>query len=43
VTFSSAGLLSGTPTAGAGGTYPIKITASNGVSPDATYHRDLAL
>jgi len=36
VTFSSAGLLSGTPGAGAGGTYPITITASNGVSPNAT-------
>jgi Putative Ig domain len=28
--------LSGTPAAGTGGTYPITITASNGVSPDAT-------
>ncbi|HEY8301486.1 MAG TPA: putative Ig domain-containing protein [Jatrophihabitans sp.] len=28
--------LSGTPAAGSGGTYPITITASNGVSPDAT-------
>ena len=28
--------LSGTPAAGTGGTYPITITASNGVSPNAT-------
>ena len=28
--------LSGTPTTGSAGTYPITITASNGVSPDAT-------
>jgi len=28
--------LSGTPAAGAGGTYPITLTATNGVSPDAT-------
>ena len=28
--------LSGTPAAGTGGTYPITITATNGVSPDAT-------
>jgi hypothetical protein len=28
--------LSGTPGAGSGGTYPITITASNGVNPDAT-------
>jgi len=36
VTLSTAGLLSGTPAAGTGGTYPITITASNGVSPNAT-------
>ncbi|MGP8252444.1 MAG: beta strand repeat-containing protein [Terracidiphilus sp.] len=36
VTFSSAGLLSGTPAAGTGGTYPIVITASNGVGSNAT-------
>jgi hypothetical protein len=36
VTFSSSGLLSGTPAAGTGGTYNITITASNGVSPNAT-------
>jgi len=36
VTFNAAtGLLSGTPAAGTGGTYPIIITASNGVSSDA--------
>jgi len=35
VTFSSAGILSGTPT-GASGTYPITITAANGISPNAT-------
>jgi hypothetical protein len=28
--------LSGTPAAGTGGTYPVTITATNGVSPDAT-------
>ena len=28
--------LAGTPAAGTGGTYPITITASNGVAPDAT-------
>jgi hypothetical protein len=28
--------LSGTPAAGTGGTYPLTITASNGVAPDAT-------
>ncbi len=28
--------LAGTPAAGTGGTYPIQITATNGVSPDAT-------
>ena len=36
VTLSCGGLLSGTPAAGSGGTYPITITASNGVSPNAT-------
>jgi len=36
VTFSSAGLLSGTPASGTGGSYPITITASNGVTPNAT-------
>ena len=28
--------LAGTPAAGTGGTYPITITATNGVSPNAT-------
>jgi hypothetical protein len=32
----SSGVLSGTPAAGTGGTYPITITASNGVPPNAT-------
>ena len=36
VSLSTAGLLSGTPAAGTGGTYPIVITAANGMSPDAT-------
>jgi hypothetical protein len=36
VSFSSSGLLSGTPTTGEGGIYPITITASNGVGPNAT-------
>ena len=34
VTLSTAGLLSGTPTAG--GSFPITITASNGITPNAT-------
>ena len=40
VTFSDNGdgtaTLAGTPAAGTGGSYPITITATNGVSPDAT-------
>ena len=37
VTFdSTTGVLSGTPAGGTSGTYPLTITASNGVSPDAT-------
>jgi CSLREA domain-containing protein len=36
VTLTSAGVLSGTPAAATGGTYPITITAQNGVSPNAT-------
>ncbi len=36
VTLTSAGVLSGTPAPGTVGTYPIVITATNGVSPDAT-------
>ena len=35
VTFSSAGVLSGTPAPGTAGSYPITITATNGVSPVA--------
>lgn len=33
---SSSGVLSGTPAAGTGGTYPITITAQNGATPNAT-------
>ncbi|MGH9502144.1 MAG: Ig-like domain repeat protein [Terriglobales bacterium] len=33
---TTTGLLSGTPAANTGGTYPITITASNGISPNAT-------
>ena len=36
VTLSSAGVLSGTPAAGTGGTYAITITASNGITPNGT-------
>jgi len=36
VTFSAAGVLSGTPAAGTVGSYPITITASNGTLPNAT-------
>ena len=43
VTLSSAGVLTGTPGAGTGGTYPIVIMATNGVSPDATQSFDLAV
>jgi hypothetical protein len=35
VTLSATGVLSGTPAAGTGGTYPITITASNGIGPNA--------
>jgi hypothetical protein len=35
VNLSAAGVLSGTPAAGTGGTYPITITASNGIAPNA--------
>jgi hypothetical protein len=35
--------LAGTPAAGTGGTYPITITASNGVSPDATQNFTLTV
>jgi hypothetical protein len=36
VTLSSAGVLSGTPAAGSAASYPITITAANGVLPNAT-------
>ncbi|HUB41312.1 MAG TPA: putative Ig domain-containing protein [Streptosporangiaceae bacterium] len=36
VTLTSAGALTGTPAADSGGTYPVTITASNGVEPDFT-------
>lgn len=37
VTFTpGTGLLAGTPTAGTGGTYPLVVTAANGVTPTAT-------
>ena len=36
VTFTSAGLLSGTPAAGTENPYPITITATNGIPPDGT-------
>jgi len=36
VTLSTSGVLSGTPAAGSGGTYPLTITAANGTSPNAT-------
>src|SRR5690606_2160531 len=35
VTFTSAGVLSGTPTEESGASYTLTTTASNGVSPDA--------
>jgi hypothetical protein len=41
VTFSSAGVLSGTPTVSGG--FPITITASNGISPNATQSFTLAV
>ncbi|HEY2640467.1 MAG TPA: putative Ig domain-containing protein [Streptosporangiaceae bacterium] len=36
ITMSSSGVFSGTPAAGTVGTYPITVTASNGVSPACT-------
>jgi Putative Ig domain len=37
VTFDAAtGVLSGTPAGGSGGTYPLTVTATNSISPDAT-------
>jgi hypothetical protein len=44
VTFTAAtGVLSGTPAAGSHGTYPLTITAGNGISPDATQNFILAV
>lgn len=36
LTLTSSGVLSGAPAAGTGGSYPLTITAANGVAPDAT-------
>jgi len=36
VTLSTGGVLSGTPAAGTSGSYPITVTASNGVAPNST-------
>ena len=35
--------IAGTPTAGSGGSYPITITAANGVAPNATQNFNLAI
>lgn len=44
VSFNTAtGVLSGTPATGSDGTYPLTITASNGVSPDATQNFTLTV
>ena len=43
VTFSSSGLLSGTPAGGTAGTYPLVITATNGTAPDATQNFTLTV
>src|SRR5438445_6887940 len=43
VTLTSAGVLSGTPAANTGGTYPITITASNSVLPNATQNFTLTV
>jgi len=44
VTFdTTTGILSGTPAAGTQGTYPLTITASNGISPDATQNFSLTV
>ena len=40
---STTGVLSGTPAAGTGGSYPITITATNGVGPDATQNFTLTV
>jgi DNA-binding beta-propeller fold protein YncE len=42
LTVSASGVISGTPTAGTGGLYPITITASNGVAPDYIQQFDLS-
>jgi len=36
LSWSSSGVLTGTPAAGSGGVYPLTITASNGISPSAS-------
>ena len=43
VTLTAAGSLAGTPAPGSGGTYPIAITASNGVLPNATQNFTLTV
>ena len=43
VTLSSSGVLSGTPALGSAGSYPLTITASNGVAPDATQNFTLTV
>ncbi len=43
ITFSSSGLLSGTPGAGAAGTYTVCIDATNGLSPDDTQQFTLTI
>jgi hypothetical protein len=43
VALSTTGALSGTPAAGTAGKYPITITASNGISPDATQNFTLTV
>ncbi len=43
VTLSTAGVLSGTPAAGTGGSYPIVITANNGIAPNATQNFTLTV
>ena len=43
VTLTAAGSLAGTPAPGSGGTYPITITAANGVAPNATQNFTLTV
>jgi hypothetical protein len=43
VSLSSSGLLSGSPGPATGGTYPITVTASNGMPPDATQNFTLTV